>query len=290
MNSIWKSEDLVKQILEENVLSSERGSADRDPNIRNKLEQSRKDYSNIIAENEMKRVAGAINGGRKGASNARNITAISVVNQKDQRRPSGAEKRKSEAEIKRYEEELAEGADFEGEQQPDYPLGAAIADKYSNKDYRQSRKGIRKEPLDTGMHSEAKQRGARDQERALSRSFDRGNTSGARPRSASKDKSRDYGSYYSSVYSRILNAGEVNKIRKLVGEQNSDLDVVLCLTVERVPEEQQGSGLQPLEEELLLGNRRDSRSCELFHGTRPQIFRSVRAKRFVLEDQKSVLA
>ena len=66
------------------------------------------------------------------------------------------------------------------------------------------------------------------EDRRPSRSIDRGNTSAARPKSANKEKSRDYGvvgSQYSSVYSRILNQGEVNKIRKLVGEQNSDLDV-----------------------------------------------------------------
>ena len=68
------------------------------------------------------------------------------------------------------------------------------------------------------------------EDRRPSRSIDKGNSSAARPRSANKERSRDYGaigSQYSSVYSRILNSGEVNKIRKLVGEQNSDLDVVL---------------------------------------------------------------
>jgi len=60
-----------------------------------------------------------------------------------------------------------------------------------------------------------------------SRSFERAGSAN-RPRSAAKDRSRDYGnnhSQYSAAYSRILNPGEVRKIKRLVGEQNSDLDV-----------------------------------------------------------------
>lgn len=67
-----------------------------------------------------------------------------------------------------------------------------------------------------------------DPARNRSRSFDRTSfQSAARPRSGSRG-SRNFAaehSQYSSVHSRILNAGEVNKIRKLVGERNSDLDV-----------------------------------------------------------------
>jgi hypothetical protein len=65
-------------------------------------------------------------------------------------------------------------------------------------------------------------------QRNRSKSFDRTSyQSVPRPRSGSRG-SRNFAadvSQYSSVHSRILNAGEVNKIRKLVGEKNSDLDV-----------------------------------------------------------------
>lgn len=64
--------------------------------------------------------------------------------------------------------------------------------------------------------------------RGRSKSFDK--STGRRPSSANKDRSRDYASvysHYSSVYSRILNGAEANKIKKLVGEYNADLDVIL---------------------------------------------------------------
>lgn len=74
--------------------------------------------------------------------------------------------------------------------------------------------------------SKAKGRPAFEAEpRRNSRSQER-TSANQRPRSAIKERSRDFGgSQYSSVYSRILNAGEASKIKKLVGEQNSDLDV-----------------------------------------------------------------
>lgn len=66
------------------------------------------------------------------------------------------------------------------------------------------------------------------QKRGRSKSMDRSST--GRPRSANRERSRDYAStysHYSNVYSRILNSTEANKIKKLVGEYNADLDVVL---------------------------------------------------------------
>lgn len=59
-------------------------------------------------------------------------------------------------------------------------------------------------------------------------SFEKNAGKPVRPRSAAKDQSRDYGnnhSQYSSVYTRILNPGEVKKIKRLIGENNPDLDV-----------------------------------------------------------------
>ena len=97
------------------------------------------------------------------------------------------------------------------------------------------------------------QPGYDSEQRRNSRSQDRANSQ-QRPRSAIKERSRDFGgSQYSSVYSRILNAGEVSKIKKLVGEQNSDLDVAPP-HAERVPEEQPRRRVQPRKEELLLGD------------------------------------
>lgn len=160
-------------------------------------------------------------------STAKVTSTISVHNEHQQTKSKNAQSRPQTTLVAKNQK----SANGIGYQYDDERVGSNLKQSYGRKSTEQ----IRATPtLETRVYGREAAAAAFDksskqvEDRQHSRSFDKGQ--GGRPRSAHKERSRDYGntlgsSHYSSVYSRILNSGEVNKIRKLVGEQNSDLDV-----------------------------------------------------------------
>lgn len=225
VNSIWRSEDLVKQMLEEGCFSVENRPSDPTSSVR--PAEARKEFNMAFNEREVKARNGAKNQAGGGNLGPRGQTTISVVKPEEY---SGKEydflasknARGNRSNIDVHQAELDYKNPFSKSGKKSQPKltpsikKAEVQDTPAFQNYYDSSRGVNKYLKGT---EDAPSRGR-------SRSFDR--SAGKRPLSANRDRSRDYASvysHYSSIYSRILNATEANKIRKLVGEYNADLDV-----------------------------------------------------------------
>lgn len=209
VNSIWRSEELVKQMLEEGYLS-ERAEGEEPRKASPKQE-----LAAMMLERDLKAKAAAdkqvgprgkttIDVLRADPGEYDFLSSKSPVFRTTDSRVSGKQKSQTSA-----------NKSAMGESQRRLQTAKVRPDYYPEN---------QREVLNANKLAEDQQ------PRGRSRSFDR--STGGRPKSANRDRSRDYAStysHYSSIYSRILNAGEVNKVRKLIGERNSDLDVIVAL-------------------------------------------------------------
>lgn len=229
VNSIWRSEDLVKQMLDEGILSAENRPSDPTSSIRENI--ARKEYNSTFNERNTKSRSGARN----------NATATATVEQ-----PRG----KTTITVAKPEEYCPDEYDFVSSKKPSaYKYGDRdeIETSFKQASTKSARKvqpnnqtsgrpqtqaNVSKNYFDSNKRVVANNPTPVEEAdtRGRSRSIDR--STAGRPRSANRDRSRDYAStysHYSSVYSRILNSSEVNKIKKLVGPNNADLDVFILL-------------------------------------------------------------
>lgn len=225
VNSIWRSEDLVKQMLEEGCFSVENRPSDPTSSVR--PAEARREFDMAFNEREAKARNGAKNQANGGNLGPKGQTTISVVKPEeysgkdyDFLASKNPRANRSQMDIRQAEVDYKNPFSKTGKKsQPKMSTGinkAETKDTPAFQNFYDSSRGVNRYL-----------KGAEDvPERGRSRSFDR--SAGKRPLSANRDRSRDYGSvysHYSSIYSRILNATEANKIRKLVGEYNADLDV-----------------------------------------------------------------
>lgn len=213
----------MKQMLEEGYFSAENRPSDPTSSIRENI--ARKEYNLAFEERESKSKSGNRNLAGKATMDNRGKTTIEVVNP---------------------EEYNGKDYDFVNAPKQGYGYEGSYNENSANSGRKPRAKaslGVSKVAAKKPVHqtlSKAsyfqgnKRVGTKinepieeESKRGRSRSNERNST--GRPRSANRERSRDYAStysHYSSVYSRILNTSEANKIRKLVGEQNADLDVI----------------------------------------------------------------
>lgn len=251
VNSIWRSEDLVRQVLEERLSGGEgedQGkitfghdsphhhieNIGRKDMIKSALEQGRKDFakvSNSMTHAYTKKYQG--NASYSDVNAAKPSGRSGKVGLKTSAQKERVLKGARESEITlaskklAVNEEMGEEADEHGDVDQShshdrFKLHSGGKIYQSDVDLKVPEEAFFKKS------SKASKGTLNEPERNRSRSFDRNSFhSATRPRSGSRGSrnlAADY-SQYSSVHSRILNAGEVNKIRKLVGDKNSDLDV-----------------------------------------------------------------
>lgn len=216
VNSIWKSEDLVRQVLEGSLgtgqaearntaVSQEYGTGDTA-----KLTEMDQKY-----RSSTKNMARAQPGGQKHKKTFEVVSPDEYSVKGGKFRPRHLKDQMLDSENEdTSKRRIANGRFISSEvgvNPPSSTQDREQANLFSAVGRQQSRGRAQ------AVHDTEQRRNSRSNERAGSQQ---------RPRSAIKERSRDFGgSQYSSVYSRILNAGEVSKIKKLVGEQNSDLDV-----------------------------------------------------------------
>lgn len=212
VNSIWRSEELVKQMLEEGFLSSDDRLEHR-PSP--KVDRPKAELASLLKERDQK----AKSAFKEYPDEPRGKTTISVVRPEEYDILNTRESpvfKSTKGQSKNSQKGKSQLSTNKNASQLDVSQRRQSAAKTRNEYF-----------LDNNQLSSNAQKQTEDlPQRGRSRSFDR--STGGRPRSANRDKSRDYAStysHYSSIYSRILNSGEANKIRKLVGERNSDLDV-----------------------------------------------------------------
>lgn len=210
-------------MLEEGYFSADRRPSDPTSSVRDNF--ARKEYNLAFEERESKSKSGNRNlaGGESSVGN-RGQTTISVVNPAEYqgkeydfvgglKQAYGNDRSYNEASVKSGKKSAGPKPTAGAKKSVQAPAGKPTPT------YFDGNKRVASKNIETV--EEAPQRGR-------SKSFER--SSCGRPRSANRERSRDYAStysHYSSVYSRILNNSEANKIRKLVGEQNADLDVRL---------------------------------------------------------------
>ncbi len=230
VNSIWRSEELVKQVLEQNLQDMDLGGQEEQrsvlPEPAPPMQNIRKGY---MSENQEKhKSAHQSEVKQQPRSTAKVTTTYSVHTDHQQTRTKNGQTRPQSGTANKNHKSSTKLNNQYEEDQINY--GAKYGYSYSPTD--QLRASQTQDLRGSGRARNApavEQVPKYSEERRNSRSFEK--TQSGRPKSAHKEKSRDYGntfggnSQYSSVYSRILHSGEVNKIRKLVGEQNSDLDV-----------------------------------------------------------------
>lgn len=250
VNSIWRSEDLVRQVLEERltVEADEQDNGkmtfgrkpaskvdpivERKDQVRKALEQGRKDFAKISSSfSDVKKYQ-------------HNTSLPGFGGSKPAKRPSTGQVGRSSKKERQLKGSHEHGVKIgtTSLKEEDHNLEERETDNHDElgpaHDHRGLHSGgkIYQSDVDLKVPEDAffkrsnrpSKESLQDPGRNRSRSFDRTSfQSAARPRSGSRG-SRNFAaeqSQYSSVHSRILNAGEVNKIRKLVGERNSDLDV-----------------------------------------------------------------
>lgn len=218
VNSIWRSEELVKQMLEEGYLSSDDRAPE--PTASSRLDKQKRELANLVHERDQK----ACSAVRDYPEEPRGKTTISVVKPEEY---TGAEYDF----LSTKNNPAYKSSDSHSRSNLKQKSQLSASKNISNQDGGQRRQSNAKAKTDYFVDNSRKgsnyQKETEDlPQRGRSRSFDR--STGGRPRSANRDRSRDYAStysHYSSVYSRILNSGEANKVKKLIGERNSDLDV-----------------------------------------------------------------
>lgn len=252
VNSIWRSEDLVSQVLEERLSAGEvedQGkitfghrspnpqidNQDRKDMIKSALEQGRKDFarvSNSMSHAYTKKYQG--NNSHTVMKPSKPATRSGKSKYKSSAQQERILKGARESEItlasKRLNEEMGDDGNEDvnirhGDHQEKFNLASGGKIYQSDVDLKVPEEAFFKKS------SKVSRKNLNESERNRSKSFDRTSfQSATRPRSGSRGSrnfAADY-SQYSSVHDRILNAGEVNKIRKLVGDKNSDLDVIFA--------------------------------------------------------------
>lgn len=220
VNSIWRSEELVKQMLEEGYLTSESRIVDQPPATR--IKNHKTGIESHLNERELKDRSAV----KDRNEEPRGKTTISVVKQQDLRDDNyDFESSKNHNAFKTIESQNRNN----NREKNNYSRAKQYA-TFDNEQKKSSKSNFKRDYFVDHARVPAINTNKEDTghpNRGRSRSIDR--SAGGRPRSANRDRSRDYGStysHYSSIYSRILNGGEANKIKKLVGERNSDLDVI----------------------------------------------------------------
>lgn len=226
VNSIWRSEELVRQVLEENLVQ---GETKKNPQSTKQQFYGRKDHVNL-SETEQKTRYGAnqiSNSKAAPASATKPLRNFEVIQQNEYSSKPPQKQPNYQSSTEHGRKNLSSANIKYGRSEFEVNPSSSSAKIDKSNLFKDFTRGSYKNVQETQLRPEE------SEQRRNSRSADR-SSGKVRPGSAVKDRSREYGtgSQYSSVYSKILNASETNKVRKLIGEHNSDLDVVYLVTPE----------------------------------------------------------
>lgn len=224
INSIWRSQELVQQVLEDGVGAE--GLSSRREGKESKKSIIRKDQNlGKISESSLKSKS-ALKSPPNLGPGAKSKTTISVVKPEEENMPPYE-----------FDQEYQDTANpiitahYNLNQQR--PQSGLLNQSATSGTSFKKRPGYKKEAFDRSQQSIHKDyKDYIEKYNSKRKSFERpSNYSDRASQNISANetfgrrKSREYNQTYSSVYSRILNAEESNKVRKLVGEHNADLDV-----------------------------------------------------------------